>query len=245
MGIFKKLFSGGPILLKSTPRTVTYFDPPEQYIPQIRESLELMDKTLNPATFFTRYQFASDRACHIMEVKKVVYDGKTPAQIYKWLNDRHSKYYLQKKFIDRLFEAHRENSIAYQMDEIGYRMLRETKEYYLACLAGRDFHFCKVRFGENSKKLYTYVAKDKNLSIGDTVTVNTGNTMYPKMKVVQVEDVYDDCLDNLPFELEKLRCVDNKLKKIECPHCGAGISVDVGQKKGKCAYCGAEFYLIS
>ena len=242
MGIFNKLFGGVPIM--STPRTVTYYDPPEQYIPQIVESLELTKKTLNPRTFFYRYQFASDRAVHIMEVKKVIYEGKTPAQIYKWLNNKNTKNMLQREFVDRLFDAHRENSIIYQMEDVRYRMTRETKDYYLGRLAGRKFHFCKVKFDVNDKKMYTYVTKDKNLAEGDMVTVNTGDSTYPKMKLVQVLEVFDDCVENLPFELEKLRCVEGKLKGIECPHCGASIQVDVGQKTGQCEYCGTEFYLL-
>ena len=83
MGILEDLFGFESKPIKKTPRTVTFYDSPEQYFRQIVESIELTKKTLNPATFFYRYQFASDRACHVMDVKKVIYNGMTPAQIYK------------------------------------------------------------------------------------------------------------------------------------------------------------------
>ena len=244
MGIFNKLFKRSP------ESTEAYFNPklqdgpPHVRLKQIRESMEIINKTLNPGTFFSRCRFASNAACEMMHIKKVVYDGKTPAEIFRMLNDEDSKTILQRQMIDRLFEEHRENSVIYQMDEIGHQFTRSAKEYYLTRLNGKKFHFCKVKFDVNDKKTYTYVTKDRNLAVGNTVTVLVGNGSYAKPKVVQVIDVFDDYPDALPFELEELRCIESKLKGIECPHCGASIQVDVGEKKGKCDYCGAEFYLV-
>ena len=244
MGLFDKLFK------KSPEPTEAYFSPDSDYGPphiiikQIQESMDLVNNTLNPRTFFSRYQVASNKACSIMKIQKVVYNGMTPIQLHRWLNDEDVKSMLQRQFIDRLFDAHRENSIVYQMNDVGHRMTRNAMEYYLMRMSSKKFHFCKVKFDINDKKTYTYVTKDKNLAVGDTVTVYVENMSHAKPKVVQVIEVFDDYLEALPFNIEELRCIDSKLKGIECPHCGASIQVDVGEKRGKCDYCGAEFYLV-
>ncbi|MCR5502976.1 MAG: hypothetical protein K6F53_08200 [Lachnospiraceae bacterium] len=38
--------------------------------------------------------------------------------------------------------------------------------------------------------------------------------------------------------------MEEKLKKITCPNCGASIEVDLDAKSGRCAYCNTFFYLV-
>ena len=214
------------------------------YERQVGETMEILLTTLNPGTFFSRYRFLSNTSVDHMEAKKKVYNDMTPKQLYKWLNNKNTQNKLQQLLIDRMFDNHRENNIIYEMSDVGAKFTKESMQYYLKRLGARQFHFCKVKFDADRDKLYTYVTKNKNLTVGDTVTVSKGRGEYKETNVVQVEEVFDDCVQNLPFPLEKLRCVDSKLRGIECPHCGASIQVDVGKKTGKCDYCGAEFYLL-
>ena len=218
---------------------------PGQYRRMICDSFVILKKTTNPSIFFYRYQFAIDTARRIWNYNGVIYNGMTAQQIVRYLNGRHNKYTMQTALIDRLFAAHKENLLVYQMDEIGYKLTREAKKYYFMKLQGKKFHFVKVKFDVNSKKTYTYVAKNSNIKVGDTVTVKTGNANDKELHVVQVVEVFDGRVDRLPFEFESLKCVESTLRGIACPHCGAGIQIDVTKKTGQCAYCGAEFYLLS
>ena len=164
-------------------------------------------------------------------------------KIYEMLNDRYEMNMFHRDFIDRLFESGFEDRLTYQINEVGYSMMPETREYFVNKLKGKKYHFIKVEFPE-SKKLYTYVTKDASIMPGDTVTIPTGNGFVPDSKVKQVVDVFDAALEELEFSIEKLRCVEEKLKNIHCPNCGASIELDVREKTGKCKYCQAMFYLL-
>ena len=223
---------------------VVEYDPPEQHARIIVDSMNLINKTTNPDTYFSRYRLASNEACLISGMRGAIYNGMDAEQIYRMLNDKREKDKLHREFIDRLFDAKKENQLTYQMYEVGLHMSPETRAYFVAKLAGKKYHFCKVRFSDQSNKLYTYVTKDKSINIGDTVTIPTGNTFVPDSKVLQVVDVFDASLDELEFPIESLRCVERKLKSITCPHCGASIQVDTGHKTGKCTHCQAEFYFV-
>ena len=210
----------------------------------LRESLEIMDKTLNPDTYFSRYKLASNKACVMRHNPGVIYKGMDAGEIYEMLNDEFSKDDLHMEFIDRLFDAGRENILAYQIHDVGYSMSQAVRDYIVDMFDGKKFRFCKVSFNEPDNKTYTYITKNRKLQVGDTVTVPTGNKSVPNSKLAQVVETFDASLDELGFPIERLRCIESKLKSISCPHCGASISVDVAEKKGKCAYCSAEFYLI-
>lgn len=221
---------------------VVEYDPPEQHARIIVDSLNIMNKTTNPDTYFSRYKLASNKACLISGLKASIYNGMTANDIYNMLHNDKDR--LHREFIDRLFISKKENQLVYQLHEVGLSMSPETREYFVSKLNGKRFRFCKVKFSNQGNKLYTYVTKDKTIAIGDTVTVPTGNKFVPDSTVLQVVDVFNASLDELDFPIEQLRCVERKLKGITCPHCGASISVDVGKKTGKCEYCQAEFYLL-
>ncbi len=209
----------------------------------IIESLDLMKKTNNPATFFSRARLVSNKAVMYSDNSKILWNGMNCGQIYEMLNDRYEMNMFHRDFIDRLFESGFEDRLTYQIYEVGYDMMPETREYFIKKLKGKKYHFIKVEFSE-IKKLYTYVTKDASIMPGDTVTIPTGNGFVPESKVKQVVEVFDAALEELEFPIEKLRCVEEKLKNIHCPNCGASIEVDVGEKTGKCKYCQAMFYLL-
>ncbi len=225
-------------------REVTYYDPPEQHARIIIESFRIIESTTNPDTFFYRCKLAADEACHISDVSGEIYNGMSAREIYEWFYDKEAKTKFQKEFIDRLFSEDKEDRLAFQMFEVGYRITKDALQYYLDRLDGKKFHFCKVKFSDNSNKTYTYITKDTSLSVGDTVVVKTGNISSPESKVVQIYDTFDAPLDDIEFELNSLRCIESKLKSIKCPNCGASIKIDVTQQIGLCEYCRTQFYLL-
>lgn len=209
------------------------------------DSMNLIDSTTNPETYFERYKLAGNISCMMGNNPAIIYKGMNAKEICNMLRGTSSKDSLHRQFIDRLFASNRENRLAYHMNDYGFAMSQETRQYFIDKLNGKQFYFCKVKFSDSSTKTYTYITKDRSINVGDTITVPTGPHSSIEYKAVQVHDVFYTSLDKLDFPIENLRCVDSKLRNITCPRCGASITVDIGNRTGKCAYCSAEFYLIS
>ncbi len=224
-------------------KEVVVYNPPGQHMMILKESLELMEKTINPSTFFSREKLSSEKALYCSEEPNIIWHGMNCEQIYRMLNDKDKKIAFDNRFIDRLFERGVEDRLAYQINEVGYSMYKESRDYYVRKLNGKKFYFCKVKFPDTDK-LYTYITKDKSIREGDSVTVPTGNGFVPDTKLKQVVETFEASLDDLEFPIERLRCIEEKLKNINCPNCGASIEVDVGAKTGTCKYCQAKFYLL-
>lgn len=227
-----------------SPRTVIYYDPWEQHANKVCNSFELINKTVNPDTFFYRCKLAADEAAHIRDIPDIIYDGKTAKEIYYWFHDKEEQIAFQKKFIDRLFDAKKEDSLAYQLFDVGNRITDEALDYYIMKLNGKEFHFCKVLFDINGRKKYTYITKNRSTELYDIITVRVGNHDFSETKVVQVFDVFDAPLTRIDFPLRDLRCVDATLRSVKCPNCGANIQIEVESKKGICAYCQTDFSLL-
>lgn len=221
--------------------TVTY-DPPEQYVRIILDSFRIMSETFNPSTYFSRYKLVMNKAVHIMEYEPVIYEGMNARSLYYWLSNNEDK--IHKSFIDRVFAAGKENVFAYQMREIGLSMSPSVRKYLVDRFGNKKFHFCRVSFNDHSNKTYTYIAKDRTISTGDTVTIPAGNGYVKEEKIMQVVSTFEGSLNQLDFPIENLRCVERKLKNVSCPNCGASIEVYEQGKVGKCKYCGAQFYFI-
>lgn len=220
------------------------YDPHEQHVRIINESFDLIGKTLNPETYYSRCRLISNEAIHISGYHGLLANGKTADETYRMFNDEKTCAEMDIKFIDRLFENGREDNMIYQYyDSVAYRISRKGKEYLLKKLVNRTYHFCKVRFNMQGKE-YTYITRDKSVAIGDTVTVPTGNKFKHETTVLQVCDAYDAPLKDIPFDIENLRCIERKLKSVTCPHCGGSLILSPDQKTGKCEHCNTEFYFL-
>ncbi len=229
---------------KYVKKVVTYeYELPVFKMNIIKESLDIMAKTTNPDTYFSRYRLADKHSLYCIDEPDIIWNGMNCKQIYDMLNGDVSSERLHRQFIDRLFKANREDWLTYKLYEHTSDMSVDSLNYFVKKLNHKKYHFCKVRFSD-SNRLYTYITKDKSVKIGDSVTVPTGNLNFPDSKLLQVVEVFDAALDDLDFDLDRLRCVEGKLKTINCPNCGASIEVDVGEKTGKCKYCGSMFYLV-
>ncbi len=182
------------------------YDPPEQHMRILKESLEIMEKTTNPETFFSRADLAAQKARYCIGEKVPVWRGLTCAQINEVFSDPRKRDHRYRKFIDKLFDEGKEDRLTYQMPEVGYYLLKENQEYFIKRLGGKTYHFCKIRFSENGR-LYTYLAKDRSIRKGDVVAVPTKEGEKPQ----QVVEAFDAPLDELDFPIAKLSRIGDKI----------------------------------
>ena len=185
------------------------YNPPGQHMMILKESLDIMDKTLNPDTYFSRYKLASEKALYCRSERQKVWNGLNCDQIYRMLNDQDSKDELQTAFITHLFDRGMEDRLTFQMYKFGGYLTNTALEYFLEMLAGKQYHFCKVRFDD--QKLYTYIAKDRSIKSGDIVTVPAGNKFDNSTKAKQVVETFEASLDELEFPITRLRCVEDRI----------------------------------
>ena len=189
------------------------YNPPGQHMIVLKDSLKIMGETLNPETFFSRMKLAKDKACYCDKEPAVILDGMTCRDIYEMLSDEDRRYDIVTDFIDKLFDAGKEDNLTYKIHEISVYMTEDELDYFVDRLGEKKYHFCKVQVGDTNK-LYTYITKDRTIEVGDTVTIPVGNEYTHDYRIRQVEEVFDGPLDNLEFPVKALRCVDKKLKKI-------------------------------
>ncbi len=185
------------------------YNPPGQHMMILKESMDIMDKTVNPDTYFSRYKLASEKALYCRSEQQKVWNGLNCDQIYHILSDPDSKNELQTTFITRLFDRGMEDRLTFQMHKVGRYLTDDALTYFVEMLAGKKYHFCRVSFGD--QKLYTYVSKDRTIKKGDIVTVPSGNGSDNSTKAKQVIETFDAPLDDLDFPLTGLRCVEDKI----------------------------------
>lgn len=232
------------------------YNPPEQHIRILKESMDLIGKTTNPDTYFSRAKLAAEKALYCIKEPQIVWNGLTCKQIYDALTVPEKRAKVDQGFINQMFTAGKEDRLVFQMREVGGYMSKETLAYFVRRLNGKRYHFCKVRF-DDSGKLYTYVTKDPAIKAGDLVTVPSGNAFDKSTELKRVVEAYDAPLDTLGFPLNLLRCVEEKMQgptveeqvvtmnlvKLECPNCGAALQVSDQMKNCTCSYCGHTFIM--
>ena len=234
------------------------YNPPEQHIRILKDSLDLMEKTSNPETYFSREKLVVEKALYCINEPQIVWSNLTCRQIYDVFTTPEKKASVDRTLIDKLFREGKEDLLVFQMQQVGGYMLKETLDYFVRRLNGKRYHFCKVRF-DDSGRLYTYVAKDPAIKQGDLVTVPTGNAFDKSTKLKQVVEAYDAPLDTLGFPINLLRCIEDRVKgttveerivsmnliKLECPNCGAALQVNDQLKSCTCNFCGHTFIIGS
>ena len=189
------------------------YNPPGQHMRVLKDSLKIMGETFNPETFFSRMNLATNEASYCIKEPAVIMDGMTCKDIYEMLSDEDRRYEIVTDFIDKLFDAGKEDNLTYKIHEVSVYMTEDDLEYFVGKLDEKKYHFCKVQVGDTNK-LYTYITKDRTIEVGDTVTIPVGNEAEHDYRIRQVEEVFDGPLDDLEFPVKALRCVDKKLKKI-------------------------------
>ena len=197
-------------LFRSTPQGIAGYDPNKINKEIIRESLDIMYKTVNPETFFSREKLAKEKTDKCLLDREILWNGMNCSQIYQMLSDSYKREEWHKKFIDRLLERKCEDNLTYQMYDVSSYMSRETIDYFVRRLNGKKYHFCKVRF-DGSDRLYTYVTKDPAVLPGDVVTVPGGNILVTVTTNRVVEEVFDASLNQLDFPVAHLRCILKRL----------------------------------
>lgn len=199
----------------------TYYNPPGQHMIILKDSMDLLEKTTNPDTFFSRAKLAREKALYCEHESQIIWKGMNCKKIYKMLETKESASVIHRQFIDRLFSTGKEDNLTFQLHEVGYNMSEKTLNYFLQRLNGKMYRFCKVRFS-NTSKLYTYITKDYSIEKGDMVTVSTSNRDGQGIDLVQVVEVFDAPLDELGFPITSMRCIKGKFN-IVCPKCGANM----------------------
>ncbi len=229
---------------------------PDEQMRIVKESMELMERTSNPVTYFSRAKLAAEKARECIREPQIVWNGLTCKQIYDVLTIPEKRAYIEWSFINKLLGQGREDNLVFQMHEVGRCISRETLTGFVQKLKGKRYHFIKVRL-DDSDRLYTYVTRDPAIKQGDLVTIPTGNALDRSTKLKQVVEAYDAPLDTLEFPLEKLRCVEDKINtpsvekavitmnliSLECPNCGATLQVNDQLENCTCNYCGHAFYI--
>lgn len=224
--------------------SIIYSDPPEQHVRILLDCLRLMESTTNPGTYFYRYKLAQIEASLAIGHKGIIWKGMNVRQIENMLNRDFSRDLLHRKFIDHLFSVRREDRLLFMLPEVSGNMSASTIAYFKQKLGNKKYRFCRVRFNDISDKLYTYISEDNSITIGDTVTVNTGNGYTPEIKEVRVVEAFYGSVYDLDFPIEKLRSIEKKVKSMACPHCGAPLKINPSEKMGKCTECQAEIYFV-
>ena len=186
------------------------YNPPGQHMRILKDSLRIMEETVNPETFFSRMKVAQKEALYCQKEADIIWEGMTCREIYEMLNDEERRDEIVTDFIEKLFDEGKEDNLTYKMHEAGAYMTEDELNYFVFRLDKKKYHFCKVSF-EDTNKLYTYITKDKMIKAGDTVTIPVGNEFAPDYRIRQVEEVFDSSLDDLDFPVKALRCVDKKL----------------------------------
>ncbi len=185
------------------------YNPPGQHKMILKESLDIMDNTTNPETFFSRAKLALDKAKYCYDEPGVVWQNLDSAQIYRMLSNADTKSEIQKIFITHLFDCGKEDQLTFALDKVGCYLTEGAKEYFLEMLAGKQYHFCQVSF--ENQKLYTYVTKERSVKKEDIISIPVVNGSKRIVMVKQVVETFDAPLDELEFPLERLRCVEDKI----------------------------------
>ncbi|MCR5339414.1 MAG: hypothetical protein K6E75_12750, partial [Lachnospiraceae bacterium] len=102
------------------------YDPPEQHMRILKDCLDLMEKTVNPETFFSRAKLAAQKAQYCVREKTPVWRGLTCAQINEVFSNPSKRDHRYRRFIDKLFDEGKEDRLTYQLHQVGYYLSKEN-----------------------------------------------------------------------------------------------------------------------
>ena len=176
-------------------------EPLLQFIPQLQESMDLLDKTLNPDTYFSRYEYAEGLAKKLCGVKQAKINGKSADRIYAELIGNKDKNH--KAFIDRVFD--KRSKYISNLDSNKDKMSKAAWEYYKSKQSGRRYHFAAVSFGD-SWKTYDYLCEDMSVKAGNKVEVETKDGI----QVVEVKKTFYLYESELSFPIDRYKKILRK-----------------------------------
>lgn len=156
------------------------------------ESIDLFSKTVNPKTFFSRYNTAIREAKTIIRLSKGYESEKEMKNILDELYD--SKSEIFNDFFDRCDDAGKLPFVKNEIIAHRAEIPNDSYEFFeglLECLTDEDdeeeYIFCSVVFSGTSREYY-YLTDDDDIRCGDFVLVPVGNTGNTETgRVVKIE----------------------------------------------------------
>jgi len=105
---------------KSKKRREAEFMAP-QWLKQVQESIDIINSTKNPDTFFFRYDFLIETVNKLIDIEKYLkFKGDTPSQLMKQIKSK--KVYTINDFIDRYY-----NDLLYQINKLTTTKAKERR----------------------------------------------------------------------------------------------------------------------
>ena len=178
-----------------------------QHFGIMRDSVELIHKTVYPKTYFSRYRTAVKEAEVVAKLCKDHELGKLAMQTLAVLLS--SREQITNDFLDRCDAAGklpfvRNELISYksEMPEGSYKYFEELLNCAIDDEDLEEYIFCSVVFNEGGKAYY-YLTDEEDICCGDCVTVPVGRNDEEKTgRVVKVE-IFKGC--NAPVPVENLK----------------------------------------
>lgn len=162
-----------------------------QHFQIMRDSVELINKTVYPQTYFYRYKTAMREAEVVINLCKHHKLGKLAADTLAFL--RSNRVEVTNDFLDRcdadnklLFIKNDLIAMQDQMPAECFAYLEELLDHHTDDDSG-EYIFCSVVFNEGGKSYY-YLTDDEGIRCGDYVAVPVGRQNEEKTgRVVKVE----------------------------------------------------------
>ena len=180
-----------------------------QHFQIMRDSVELINKTVYPKTYFYRYETAVREAEVVIKLCKRHELGKMAAETLAFLLS--SRVEVTNNFLDRCDAANKLPFIKNELIAMHDKMPAECFEYFeelLGCHTDEDdldeYIFCSVVFNEGGKSYY-YLSDDEDIRCGDYVTVPVGKRNEENTgRVIKIEIFRGN---NAPIPVDSLKYI--------------------------------------
>ena len=154
------------------------------------DSIEIMQETVYPQTFFKRYKMAIEKA----EIVKNANDELSKDAAKTLLEVKRNSVKIFNAFFDR---CNKEGKLIFAKNEIishkseipeeSYKLFQKLINLSVDENDASEYVFCSITFNENGKSYY-YLSGGKDVQCGDTVVVPIGRYNEKKEgKIVKIE----------------------------------------------------------
>lgn len=174
----------------------------------IDESLEILNKTLHPITYFSRYDLVIENARILYGICPNSMVGERSKTIID--NMPKEKEMAVKNFIQRCYDAGRLPYVKNEFEQLKDKMSDKNLRFYelllerhYADFQGELFKFCSVKF-DNIDKTYDYIVDNNiDVNIDDSVIVPFGRENV--LKTGRVVSINSFKASQAPYPIEKMK----------------------------------------
>ena len=185
-----------------------------QHFQIMQDSLELINKTVNPKTYFYRYQLAVREAEIVVKLCKHHQMGREAARELAYLLSGRAE--VTNEFLDRCDAANKLPFIKNDLIAARDQMPQECFAYFEELLTGHtdendqdEYIFCSVVFNEGGKSYY-YLSDDEKIRCGDYVTGPVGRRNEENTGRVAKIEIFKG--NNAPVPVDSLKHIIKILK---------------------------------